>query len=691
VERQFHYSMFIAAQPKSKEAVVRYLADIGKGKGIGKGRSRQLWDAFGTDAVRVLREDPEKAAKSVKGWKVEDAVIVSQRLEERYHVEESLIDLMGLLDSRGFPKLTAKECIDIWGNEATRIVRNNPYVLMRFRGCGFKKCDKMWLELGLPPARLKRQALCAWYELASDNNGHTWYPRVLAERGIKQNIAGAKLRIDDAINLARRARAIATIQTTNGHGPIDPDGKTTWVAEGKAADDERLVALFVGRSLLEEAKWPSEFDGISEHQAENVKLATQGTIGLLGGSPGTGKTYTAAEIIRAILSQGLGKVGIAAPTGKAAVRISEAMHDAGLGLKARTLHSLLNRFSENDPIPYRYLVVDESSMIDTSLMAWLFLCRGRGTHILFVGDVNQLPPVGCGAPFRDFINAGLPYGELKEIKRNDGGIVQACADIRDGKQFEVSTSVCRPETNFQIIEADTPASQKRELEDKLHQLAGDPTLNDVVWDTQVVCAVNEKSELSRKELNKMLQASLNHNPGQRGTLFRPGDKIVNTINGYYPLVENTHIDRDEVVTNKDGDVYVANGEQAEVIEVHEKYTLAKLSNPERTVRIYRGQRDNDEQGTGCAWDLAYAISVHKSQGSEWPVVIIMLDEYPGARMVCSREWIYTAISRAKQLCILIGKLSTAYRFAKVPRLAERKTLLKERIQRDQCERIVAEL
>ena len=149
------------------------------------------------------------------------------------------------------------------------------------------------------------------------------------------------------------------------------------------------------------------------------------------------------------------------------------------------------------------------------------------------------------------------------------------------------------------------------------------------------------------------------------------------------------------------EVYVANGEQARVIEVSEKYIVAELSNPKRVIRIpvaSKRETNEDEQdqeteesGSGCDWDLAFAISVHKSQGSDWPVVIVMIDDYAGARMVCSREWIYTAISRAKEQCVLIGNRETANGMCRRPALGRRKTLLKERILLEQARRVLADL
>jgi exodeoxyribonuclease V alpha subunit len=342
--------------------------------------------------------------------------------------------------------------------------------------------------------------------------------------------------------------------------------------------------------------------------------------------------------------------------------------------------------------PCKVLIGDESSMNDTDLAARIFGARSAGTHLLLVGDVCQLPPVGHGAPLRDLIAAQVPYGELREIKRNSGGIVEACAAIRDGRRWE-------PGDNLLHIQASTP---DRQIAEMLAAIKEQETVGvDPIWDCQVVTAVNKKSDLARKPLNKLLQNELNPNPGLPGSPFRVGDKIVNTKNGYFPSLDFDTSD-DETITNDKLEVYVANGELAEVLEVQESLVIAKLSNPSRTIKIPRGKADEKEAepnegdadestGTGCSWDLGYCLSVHKSQGSEWKIVIVMIDEYPGAKRVCSREWLYTSISRAKDRCYLIGRREVADGMARRVALNKRKTLLKEQILRNRAISIVAEL
>ena len=418
---------------------------------------------------------------------------------------------------------------------------------------------------------------------------------------------------------------------------------------------------------------------VTPHQQEQLDRAMASRIGILTGSPGTGKTFTAASLIKSIVSKhGEPSIAICAPTGKAAVRITEAMQGLGIAIVARTIHSLLKvesggddgwwfRYGSSNRLPYKFIIVDESSMIDTGLMASLLsACRPDG-HVLFIGDVNQLPPVGHGAPLRDMIAAGMPCGELREIIRNDGGIVQACADIRDGVKFSYGGNLESIKTADHILE--TCHAIKRESKDRCL---------DPVWDIQVLVPINRRSEVSRKKLNGVLQQDLND--GNPGDSLWVGDKVVNTRNGWFMPTRETAKD---VATNATGHVYVANGEIGRMIEAKPKYFVAKMSNPDRTVRVPLWEHAaSDEEEGGGRWDLAYALSVHKSQGSEWPVVIVILDDSMAAKRVCSREWLYTAISRATQHCILIGDPRIAEEICRRPALGERKTFLKELILND---------
>lgn len=681
---QFEFQTFVRAQPHDMAGVVRYLQNAPH---VGSAIAKKLWEGFGSDAVRILREQPDVAVARVNAhyFSPEKAIEAAQFLAEECALESCTLDLMDLLGGRGFPKSVARQAIRVWGNKSAEMLRRNPCLLMKFRGCGFLRTDQMYLDLGGEPSRLKRQALCVWHTLASNTEGHTWFPVAAIEAGLREKISGARMSAPDALRLAKRAKMVDTRRDSLNR---------LWCAESPASRAELSIAEHIAAAELEPSQWQSVAgcEVLSEHQRELTAKALTGVICHLGGGPGTGKTFTAAQIVKLIQSSGLGgSIAVAAPTGKAAVRITEAMKNYGLNIQAQTIHSLLKVETSEEgggwkflhcsekPLPQRWLIVDESSMIDVPLMNHLLSARARGTHVLFVGDVNQLPPVGHGAPLRDFIAAGLPHAILTEIRRNSGRIVSQCHAIRTGGSIMPSQRVdltSEDPENLYLVQA---ANAEQQIDKLLKAIALQRSEGlDPIWDVQVLVAVNEKSGVSRKELNKRLQVELNKSGQVAGNNpFRVGDKVVNTQNGFFT---ECNADGSLKGSGDDAKVFVANGELAEVLAVDAGYTIARTRPGNVVIKIPRGQKNETEGDSGCSWDLGYALSVHKSQGSEWPTAIVMLDEYAGARIVTSREWIYTAISRAKRLCLLIGKLPVANSMVRRVALTNRKTFLVERIQ-----------
>jgi exodeoxyribonuclease V alpha subunit len=694
--KQFVAKTYVRVQPHGRAGVIRYLTTTCAGNGVGQQTAIKLWDKFGGDAVRILRESPEVAVAAVgMPHFTEDKASASSRiLQEEQALEAVHIDLIDLLGGRGFPRDTAKKAVGEWGNKAAELIRRNPYLLMRFRGCGYLRTDQLYLDQGGRPAALKRQALAAWYAIARDTEGNTWHRPEYVEAGIRGRVGGAEVVPVPAMILAKRGGLLSVIR--NGDG-------VPWLAERRKADNERTVAEHVRAMLDAPVQWP-EVDGldISDHQKTELQKALMASIGCFGGSPGTGKTYSAARLIGKIIDLcGSDQVAVCAPTGKAAVRITEALASYEIQKNATTIHRLLGvaavsagegwAFTHNEanPLEQKYFVLDEGSMVDADLAASFLRALPVGAHLLIVGDVYQLPPVGHGCPLRDMLSAGVPAGDLTEIHRNAGSIVKACKAIREGKPWRYDSHL-DPENGLNLVLEET-RSNAESLEGivrTLHKLRGVGI--DPIWDTQVLVAVNRKSELSRVEVNKRLQNELNPD-GVRaaGCPFRVGDKIIRIKkNTLMPCAD--HSGPDDNLDAIDGKVLVCNGEQGRVVGVESKRAFARFTGPDRLIVIPFGkQAESDDDGgddddnkttTGCDFDLGYACTVHKFQGSEVKVVLWGLDDSGGAMRLGCRELFYTGLSRAKLFTKHFGKKSIADAMCVRRSIMKRKTFLSELIR-----------
>lgn len=704
---QFFVETFLEETPATQSAICLYLEQC---KGIGHVTARTIFDNFGERSVEVLRERPEEVANAVPRLTRAQCIEASVLLKTKHRTERAKMEMMTLVHKLGVPSKAVDQALSNWGNQAATVIKRNPYKLMECTGVGFLKADNIWLEFGYSPTRLKRQAYCVWNGVHQQRNGDTWIPVAIPRTVLHRSISGADVDFERAMELCRRANVLR----------FRTDARGVWVAERVKADQEAKLARLIEAARIEseharrdgKIRWPSVDEmNISEHQRAELAKALQGIVGVLAGSPGCGKTYVAAELIKSIQKKyPYSFICAAAPTGKAAVRLTESLAKCGVDLTATTIHSLLGieagefglrfKFRAGRPLPAKFVFIDEASMPDIPLITSLLEARGRGTHLLFLGDPHQLPPVGHGAPLRDLLECGesIPSGTLSEIHRNSGRGVLVCKAIREKKPWEVSKKLdLDTGENTLLIDKKTVESQIEALESMLHQFKTAKNQKyDPIWDVQVIVAVNSKGPLSRRALNNRLQGVLNPDGYTiEGCPFRVGDKVVNTKN---VMVKSADPIRDNA--DKDGMVYCANGEQGEVIEVEAGRMIVRMESPRRTVIIYRkaqskdqkaadealgDEKEGDEESegttaTGCAWDLAYAISAHKSQGSEWPIIIVMLDDSGPAKWATSRQWLYTAISRFKAFCILIGMKQTAMAMCGRDSLFKRMTFLKERIR-----------
>lgn len=681
--RQFAFKVFCVDQPHSREGIVNYLLKFVEGCGIGHAKAHALWEAYGPDAIRVLRTQPKQAAKAV-GLKIEQAEKAAEQLRDQLSNQDTRIDLLGLFDGIGFSRDMIENCIRRWRSLAAAKVRRDPFCLLtaHMPSAGFARCDTLYQKLGHDPSKLKRQTLCAWHHMASSMEGHTWHKAEDAVRAIEQKVDSVNVQPIKALKLGRRAGWLA-VRRTEENGE-----RATWIADARRARNEETIARKIKALSSVPAEWPEiVHKDLTDHQRSELAKALVSPVAILVGSAGTGKTFSAAAIISQIVEKhGLGSIAICTPTGKAAVRCSQAMKKYSIPIRATTIHRLLRplsnghgtgdwgfAYNETSPMPYKFVIVDEVSMVDADLMASVLRACAVGTQILFIGDPFQLPPVGHGAPLRDMLAAGLPSGCLTEIKRNAGLIVENATAVKDGRPIKTCDRFDDNGNNFRLIPVTSPANVIAAIK-AIYEAVMAKGERDPFDDLQIVVPINEKSPLSRKPINDFLQGLVNQHGRQvEGNRYRIGDKIICTSPGMYPALLP---DYDHGYWEKEDskDEIVANGEQGRVIALAERFTLVRfpdIGEGIRTIRI------NMKTESSKSFDLAYAITIHKSQGSEAPIVIIINDEARGADFVFSREAIYTAITRAADRCILIGSRATLERRAKRVSLSHRKTFLKE--------------
>lgn len=696
---QFNVDSVLAAWEANERGVINYLAR--GGCGLSTGEAKRAWSMYGVEAIPNLRDNPEMVASEC-GIDFSKCAKASSIIIRQERDAAPTIELFELFAGRGYPRKAVKTCIREWGERAPSIIRRDPFkmVTSEIPGVGFKRADALYIDLGGDPGRLKRAMLAGWHWMRNVGTGSTWEPREKVEAAICQ-----------AVGMCDTAKAI-TLGVRSGWFRLKVEGSLTWISEADNAKNEETIARHIKRIAAHKPIWNAELDSaLSDHQRQQLAGIVYSPIAVLAGTPGTGKTYSAAAMIRGLIAaaQSPPRILVCAPTGKAAVRITEAMQRYSLPLQALTIHTTLEvcghssgkpEFARDhtNPLDADLVIVDETSMMDTDLAAALFSAIPDRCNVLLVGDPYQLPPVGHGAPLRDLIAAGTPTALLTEIQRNAGAIVTACSKIKDGQLFDTAEN--RNGGNLVIARADDAEQQLATVDAILAGCLANGF--DPAWDVQVLVPRNE-GPLGRKPLNVAMQRRLNPemetDAKRRHPQWRKGDKVIclkNTSRSPCELRDGCDSEGVENYVAKPAvSVYVANGDMGEVMATEPGGAVVRFVSPERVVKVqskkrrkaaataegdeandgYGGIPSSDDPESKLDFDLAYAITTHKSQGSEWPVVVIVLDEAGGR--VAGREWIYTAISRASKLCFLVGRLPTAYKMVGRVGLAKRKTFLRE--------------
>lgn len=626
--RQFKARQLRVIPPSTLEGIEKYLGS-GMVKGIGPHFARKLVRAFGEQVFDIIEQQPERLLE-LPGIGPKRKERVTQAWAEQKVIRE----IMVFLQSHGVGTARAVRIYKTYGERAVERVRENPYRLaLDIHGIGFKTADAIAQRLGIPhdaPMRAQAGVRHVLQEIAGDGHCAAYrenlvesaatlleIPAPIIEQAIEaelaqENLVAESIQEKPALFLAALYRSeqgiaehIARLAGDPSWGPIDTDRAVPWV--------EQQTGL-----------------SLSESQRKAVARAVTGKVTVITGGPGVGKTTVVNSILRIIRAKGV-KVLLCAPTGRAAKRLSESTNS-----DARTIHRLLEfdprimgfKRNQDEPLDSELIVVDEVSMVDTVLMNQLLRAVPDHCAVLLVGDVDQLPSVGPGSVLADMIGSGaVATVRLTEIFRQAASS-QIIVNAHRINQGEMPERLGKAESDFYFIGSDTP----EDIHDKLLQVVTARIPRrfglDPIDDVQVLTPMN-RGGLGARSLNVELQQRLNPDAQPRVTRFgwtyAPGDKVIQTVNNY--------------------DKEVFNGDIGRVARIDEEEGLVCIDYDGRHVEYETGELDEVS--------LAYAITVHKSQGSEYPAVVMPLgmQHY----MLLERNLLYTAVTRGRKLVVVIGQ------------------------------------
>jgi exodeoxyribonuclease V alpha subunit len=665
--RQFQVQVCVQTLPATAAGIRRYLGS-GLIKGIGRRLAERIVEAFGAETLDVIERQPQKL-QEVPDIGPKRARLILAAWNEQRQVKE----IMLFLHSHNVSTNLAIKIYKQYREQALQVVQEDPYRLARdIFGVGFKTADQIAQALGLPqdhPSRLEAGVVYTLNEITDE--GHVFMPRPgLVERAatllqvtpdlVEQAVT--RLAVQDRVRLDRidftPGSSATPPQIRESGEPYTPElvyltalyhGET-----GAAARLQRLASALPTRLSDLPPSFVLLASGLAPEQDVAVRSVLSHPVSVLTGGPGTGKTTTIQALLDVLETAGK-RYALASPTGRAAKRLSEAT-----GRPASTLHRLLGyspvegfKHNPEHPLPVDLLVIDEASMLELLLAYHLLKALDPGTHLLLVGDVDQLPSVGAGDVLRDVIKSGVaPVTRLTQIFRQaaDSHIITNAHRINQGEMplFE------RDSQDFFLFPAETPEEAADwTLEVVTQRIPGRFGL-DPLRDVQVLAPMY-RGPAGVHALNDRLQAKLN--PARQGLpekalfgqTFRPGDKVMQIRNDY-----------DKDVFN--GDIgYVAGVDLVE-------HTL---------VIDFEGRKVTYDWSEADQLVLAYAISVHKSQGAEFPAVVlpVITQHY----MMLQRNLLYTAVTRAKKLCVLAGSRRAIGIAVKNDRVSNRNTALAERL------------
>ena len=663
---QFKAESYEVSPPNGAEEIYRYLAS-GAIKNIGPAKARDIIKKFGDNSLRVIENEPEKLS-SVKGISMKAA----QKITEGYRRQAGLRRLIELLTSYGITPVVAIRLYKDYGNDSINAIQENPYIITsELYGADFSEADSIALDLGFESDSPERVSAAVVFELMHNlDNGHTFIPEAKLIGATGQLIGMASEVIKDALDALRECGdvVIETVAGEEGCYLRHMYEAEQYVAE-RIADMARKSDPPEGLSELINSIELQQGIEYAEMQKTALELAAKCRVLALTGGPGTGKTTTVRGILMLLNTLGL-KTLLCAPTGRAAKRLAETCR-----YEAATIHRMLGTspgehgtlifdHDEADPLDADAVIVDESSMIDVLLTRSLLAAMKAGSRLIMVGDADQLPPVGPGSVFADVIKSGVvPTVVLSEIFRQaeNSGIVICAHNVNNGAMPDLTRKF--PDLFFmRRLNEDQLAETVAELYGQRlpKNMSIDPTQIQVLSPTR-------KRTAGTAKLNEKLRETVNpRHPMKREKqwgefLFRTGDKVMQIRNNYDIMWKCS-----DGYTNGTG---VYNGDVGVITNIdHERETVTVDFDDKLVTYLF-------EQLTEL--EPAFAMTVHKSQGSEYHAVILAMTA--AAPQLLTRSVLYTAMTRAKKLLVIVGSPDVMAQMVKNDRRRKRYSGLRARL------------